>query len=61
MDLCKEKSCGQSFDVRLFPKFYYVDNVGTANMLGDIPDKKSQLDLKPFGEGVPVMSHTFSP
>jgi len=32
-----------------------VDGAGPTNMIGDLPGKKSQLDLKPFGVGVPVV------
>ena len=31
-----------------------VDGARPANMLEDLPGKKSQLDLKPFGVGVPA-------
>jgi len=30
-------------------------------MLGDLPGKKSQLDLQSFGVGVPAVGHTLSP
>jgi len=30
-------------------------------MSGDLPGKKSQLDLRPFGVGVPTIGHTVSP
>ena len=32
-----------------------VGGVGSANMSEDLPSKKSQLDLKPFGVGVPTI------
>jgi len=32
-----------------------VHGVGPANMSGNLPDKKSQLDLRPFGVGVLVV------
>ena len=35
-----------------------VDSVGPTNVLGDLPGKKSQLDLKLFGVGVPAMDCT---
>jgi len=38
-----------------------VDGARPTNMLGDLPDKKSQLDLKPFGVGVLAVSSTVSP
>jgi len=38
-----------------------IDNVGPANMSGDLPDKKSQLDLKPFGVGVLEVGHMVLP
>jgi len=34
------------------------DGSRPANMSGDLPSKKSQLDLRPFGVGVPTMTHT---
>jgi len=30
-------------------------------MLGDLPGKKSQLDLRPFGVGVPRVGRTVMP
>ena len=38
-----------------------VDGVRPTNMPGDLPGKKSQLDLKLFGVGVPAVGHTVSP
>ena len=35
-----------------------IDGAGPANMSRDLPYKKSQLDLKPFGVGVPTMGST---
>ena len=32
-----------------------MDDVGPANMSRDLPYKKSQLDLRPFGVGVRVV------
>jgi hypothetical protein len=34
---------------------------GPANMSGDLPGKKSQLDLRPFGVGVPAVGRTVMP
>jgi len=38
-----------------------VDVVGLANMSGDLFGKKSQLDLKPFGVGVPIVGSKSMP
>ena len=38
-----------------------VDIVGPANMSGDLLGKKSQLELRPFGVGVPTMGHMVMP
>jgi len=38
-----------------------VDSDGPANMLGDLLGKKSQLDLIPFGVGVPTVGCTVMP
>jgi len=38
-----------------------VDSAGPANMLGDLLGKKSQLDLKLFGVGVPTVGSTVFP
>jgi len=35
-----------------------VDGVGPTNMSMDLPSKKSQLDLRLFGVGVPIVGHT---
>ena len=36
------------------------DGDGPANMSGDLPDKKSQLGLRPFGVGVLEVGRTVS-
>jgi len=41
--------------------FGTVDGAGPTNMSGDFPDKKSQLDLRPFGVGVPAVGRTVVP
>lgn len=41
--------------------FLYVDGVGPANMSGDLLGKKSQLDVRAFDVGVPVVGRTVSP
>jgi len=38
-----------------------VEGAGPTNMLVDLPSKKSQLDLRPFGVGVPAVGHTVMP
>ena len=38
-----------------------VDGVGPSNMSGDLPGKKSQLDLRSFSVGVPVVGCTVMP
>ena len=38
-----------------------VDGARPANMSGDLPSKKSQLDLRSFGVGVPAMGCMVSP
>jgi len=38
-----------------------VDGVGPTNISGDIPGKKSELDLRPFGVGVPAADHMVMP
>ena len=38
-----------------------VDGVVPANMSGDLPGKKSQLDLRPFGVVVPTLGRTVMP
>jgi len=38
-----------------------VDGAGPANMSRDLPDKKSQLDLRPFGVGVLAVGHMVMP
>ena len=38
-----------------------VDGARPANMSGDLLGKKSQLDLRPFGVGVPAVGHTVMP
>ena len=38
-----------------------VDGVGPANMSGDLPSKKSQLDVRSFGVGVPVVGRIVMP
>ena len=35
-----------------------VDSAGPANMSRDLLGKKSQLDLRPFGVGFPVVGRT---
>ncbi len=42
-------------------EFRDVDYARPANMSRDLPDKKSQLDLKLFGVGFPTLGHTVSP
>lgn len=39
----------------------FIDNIGPTNISGDLPDKKSQPDLRPFGVRVPVMGSTLVP
>ena len=39
----------------------HVDGDGPANMSGDLRGKKSQLDLRLFGVGVPTVGHMISP
>jgi len=41
--------------------FVSVDGVGPANMSRASPDKNSQLDLRPFGVGVPVVGGSVVP
>ncbi len=43
------------------PSTINVDGAGPANMLGDLAGKKSQLDLKPFGVGVPAVGRKVMP
>ena len=38
-----------------------VDGVVPANMSGDLPGKKSQLDLRLFGVGVQVVGRMVTP
>jgi len=38
-----------------------IVGAGPANMSGNLPGKKSQLDLRPFGVGVPALSRTVLP
>lgn len=38
-----------------------VDGVGPANMSGDLPSKKSQLDDRLFGVGVPAIASIVKP
>ena len=38
-----------------------VDGAGPTNMSGDLPGKKSQLDLRPFGVGVPAVGRKVIP
>ena len=46
----------------VFCVFYEsVNGAGPTNMSGDIPGKKSQLDLRLFGVGVPTVGHMVSP
>ena len=53
---------------RLLPKVIIIvqgldsiDGVGPTNMSGDLPGKKSQLDLRLFGVGVPTLGRTVMP
>ena len=39
----------------------FIDDARLANMLRDLPGKKSQLDLRPFGVGVLAVGSTASP
>lgn len=45
----------------IHPYQAHVDGVGPTNMSGNLPGKKSQLDLRPFGVGVPIVGRTVSP
>lgn len=38
-----------------------VDGAGPANMSGDLPGKKSQLELRPFGVAVLAVGRTVFP
>jgi len=38
-----------------------IDGAGLANMSGDLPGNKSQLDLRPFGLGVPAVGSKSMP
>ena len=46
-----------NFDEKKVP----IDGARPANMSGDLPDKKSQLDLRSFGVRVPAMGRTIMP
>jgi len=38
-----------------------VDDARPTNMLGDLPSKKSQLDLRPFGVGTSIVGSNAVP
>ena len=44
-----------------FTSLLCVDSVGPANMSRVLPSKKSQLDLRPFGVGVPIVGSKAMP
>ena len=39
----------------------YVDGVGPAIIQGDLPSKKSQLDVIPFATGIPIVGGNVVP
>ena len=45
----------------LLPTARNVDGARPTNMTGDLLGKKSQLDLRPFGVGVPTVGRMVMP
>ena len=52
---------GHNFSFGPLSNSIKFDGARLANMSSDLPGKKYQLDLRPFGVGVPVVGHRVSP